>query len=72
MYILNLAVEAAPEDVDKANILVGKFVEYAPHFQRPLTPEESVTAVLSVMNKASIANGDGGAFISHLGNKQWL
>ncbi|OGE54077.1 hypothetical protein PENARI_c006G05265 [Penicillium arizonense] len=65
-------VEAAPEDVDKANILVGKFVEYAPHFQRPLTPEESVTAVLSVMNKASIANGDGGAFISHLGNKQWL
>jgi hypothetical protein len=37
-----------------------------------LTPEESVTAVLSVMNKASIANGDGGAFISHLGNKQWL
>jgi NAD(P)-dependent dehydrogenase (short-subunit alcohol dehydrogenase family) len=68
----HLAVEAAPEDVDKANILVGKFVEYAPHFQRPLTPEESVTAVLSVMNKASIANGDGGAFISHLGNKQWL
>ncbi|KAF7595990.1 hypothetical protein BBP40_004136 [Aspergillus hancockii] len=62
----------APADVDKAAILVGKFAEYAPHFRRPLTPRESVTAVLSVSNKASIANGDGGAFISHLGNKQWL
>ncbi|KAJ5206324.1 Short-chain dehydrogenase/reductase SDR [Penicillium cf. griseofulvum] len=64
--------EPTPEDAEKAAVLVGKFVEYAPHFQRPLTPEESVTAVLSVMDKASIANGDGGAFISHLGNKQWL
>ncbi|KAJ5642477.1 hypothetical protein N7490_006477 [Penicillium lividum] len=65
-------VETAPEDAHKAAILVGKFAEYAPHFQRPLTPEESVMAVISVMDKASIANGDGGAFISHLGNKQWL
>ncbi|KAJ5535583.1 hypothetical protein N7513_008769 [Penicillium frequentans] len=65
-------VEAAPEDAEKAAMLVGKFVDYAPHFQRPLTPEESVNALLSVMHKASIANGDGGAFISHLGNKQWL
>ncbi|KAH8705765.1 hypothetical protein BGW36DRAFT_285335 [Talaromyces proteolyticus] len=61
-----------PEDADKAAILVGKFSKYAPHFVRPLTPEESVTAVLSVSRKASIANGDGGAFVSHLGNKQWL
>ncbi|KAJ5971881.1 Short-chain dehydrogenase/reductase SDR [Penicillium vulpinum] len=65
-------VEPAPEDADKVATLVGNFVKYAPHFQRPLTPEESVAAVLSVMDKASIANGDGGAFISHLGNKQWL
>jgi hypothetical protein len=64
--------EAAPEDAEKAAVLVSKFVEYAPHFTRPLTPEESVAAVLSVLNKASIANGDGGAFISHLGTKQWL
>ncbi|KAF5861656.1 hypothetical protein ETB97_012743 [Aspergillus alliaceus] len=59
-------------DIDKAATLAGKFAEYAPHFRRPLTPRESVAAVLSVSNKASIANGDGGAFISHLGNKQWL
>jgi hypothetical protein len=51
---------------------VKKFIEYAPHFKRPITPKESVTAVLSVMNNASIEHGDGGAFLSHLGNKQWL
>lgn len=65
-------MEAAPEDAEKAAVLVSKFADYAPHFQRPLTPEESVNAVLSVMHKASITNGDGGAFLSHLGNKQWL
>ncbi|KAJ5823593.1 Short-chain dehydrogenase/reductase SDR [Penicillium robsamsonii] len=61
-----------PEDADKVASLVAKFTKYAPHLQRPLTPEESVTAVLSVIDKASVANGDGGAFISHFGNKQWL
>ncbi|KAJ5766318.1 Short-chain dehydrogenase/reductase SDR [Penicillium nucicola] len=63
----------APEGEEgKIAILVQKFVEYAPHFTRQLTPEEAVIAVLSVMDNASIANGDGGAFISHHGNKQWL
>ncbi|KAJ5357135.1 hypothetical protein N7541_004293 [Penicillium brevicompactum] len=65
-------VEPAKEDAEKVAVLVKKFVEYAPHFQRPLTPEESVSAVLSVLEKSSLANGDGGAFISHLGTKQWL
>ncbi|CAG8209700.1 unnamed protein product [Penicillium salamii] len=65
-------VEPPKEDADKVAVLVQKFVEYAPHFERPLTPAESVSAVLSVLEKSSIANGDGGAFISHLGNKQWL
>ncbi|KAJ5408966.1 Short-chain dehydrogenase/reductase SDR [Penicillium cosmopolitanum] len=64
--------EPSPEDAEKIAILVKKFVEYAPHFKRPITPKESVTAVLSVMNNASIEHGDGGAFLSHLGNKQWL
>jgi hypothetical protein len=64
--------EVSPEDAEKAAVLVTKFIEYAPHFKRPLTPEESISAVLSVLHKASIANGDGGAFISHLGTKQWL
>lgn len=49
-----------------------KFATYAPHFTRPLTPEESVTAVVQVINEKSVENGDGGSFISHLGNRQWL
>jgi hypothetical protein len=61
-----------PEDVEKAQILIAKFAAYAPHFQRPLTPEESVKAVVDVIEKSSIEGGAGGAFISHLGNKQWL
>ena len=48
------------------------FATYAPHFQRPLTTEESVKAVMGVVDKASIEKGDGGAFVSHLGTKQWL
>lgn len=49
-----------------------KFAAYAPHFTRPLTPEESVTAVLSVIAEKTVAGGDGGKFISHLGTGQWL
>ncbi|KAK7714032.1 hypothetical protein SLS63_011836 [Diaporthe eres] len=50
----------------------AKFQQYAPHFKGPITPEESVKKVISVYEKASVANGDGGSFVSHLGTKQWL
>ncbi|KAK2800358.1 hypothetical protein FQN50_008174 [Emmonsiellopsis sp. PD_5] len=62
----------SPEDADKVGTLAGKFAAYAPHFTGPLTPAESVAAVMSVSQKASIANGDGGAFVSHTGTKSWL
>ena len=52
--------------------LMGKFQKYAPHFRGPMTPEESVRQVISVYEKASLANGDGGSFVSHLGTKQWI
>lgn len=52
--------------------LMAKFQKYAPHFQGPITPEESVKATISVFEKASVANGDGGSFVSHLGTKQWI
>jgi hypothetical protein len=52
--------------------MFASFAKYAPHFTGPLTPEQSVTAILDVINKASLENGDGGDFISHLGTKQWL
>lgn len=52
--------------------LMQKFADYAPHFKGPDTPEQSVTAVRSVIDNASIEKGNGGDFLSHYGNKQWL
>lgn len=49
-----------------------KFAKYAPHFTGPITPAESVEKCLDVLEKTSVENGDSGAFVSHLGNKQWL
>lgn len=49
-----------------------KFAAYAPHFTRALTPEESIAAMLKVIAEKSVDHEDGGCFISHLGNKQWL
>jgi hypothetical protein len=49
-----------------------KFMKYAPHFTGPIQPDESIRAVMDVIEKASLANGDAGAFLSHKGNKQWL
>jgi NAD(P)-dependent dehydrogenase (short-subunit alcohol dehydrogenase family) len=61
------------EDQQKLGIMSQKFAEYAPDFKGPITPEESVKAVLSVVEASSVANGDGGAFYSHLGKgEKWL
>lgn len=49
-----------------------KFAEYAPGFTGPATAESAIKDVISVWEKASIENGDGGAYVSHHGNKQWL
>lgn len=52
--------------------LAAKFQEYAPNFQGQVSPETSVKDIISVYEKASVANGDGGSFVSHFGTKQWL
>lgn len=41
-----------------------------PDFKGPITPKESVEAVLDVVNKATLK--DTGVFISHKGNKEWV
>lgn len=62
-----------PQDPNEPpNPMVLKFLEYAPHFRGPITPEESIGHCLKVIESKSVANGDGGAFVSHFGNKQWL
>ncbi|KAF2489315.1 NAD(P)-binding protein [Lophium mytilinum] len=61
-----------PEQTVGLGKTMQKFAEYAPHFKGPATPESSVKDVRSVWEKASIENGDGGAYLSHFGNKQWI
>lgn len=43
-----------------------------PNWNGPITPQVSVKAVMAVVDKASVENGDGGSFVSHWGNKEWL
>lgn len=49
-----------------------RFMEYAPDFTGPVAPEIAVKDVISVWEKASVENGDGGTFVSQKGNKRWL
>jgi hypothetical protein len=51
--------------------MVALFKDYAPEFTGPIEPKQSVEMVLSVVDKATVEK-DGGGFVSHYGNKQWL
>lgn len=56
----------------KAMGLVAKLMEYAPDFKGPTRPEDAARDVLKVVENARLADGLAGAFLSHLGNKQWV
>jgi hypothetical protein len=51
--------------------MLSSFKDYAPDFMGPISPQQSVEMTLSVIDKASV-DKDGGQFVSHYGNKQWL
>ncbi|KAK4234446.1 hypothetical protein C8A03DRAFT_47221 [Achaetomium macrosporum] len=63
---------ATPEQLRKLEGVLAKFKSYAPHFTGPTRPEDAIRDVISVWERASVENGDGGSFVSHHGNKQWL
>ncbi|KAK7402553.1 hypothetical protein QQX98_011691 [Neonectria punicea] len=69
---MQLTSTATPEQGAKLQGMMAKFMEYAPHFKGPSTVEECVKDVLSVAYNASLEKGDGGAFLSHHGDKQWI
>ncbi|KAJ5833246.1 hypothetical protein N7474_001557 [Penicillium riverlandense] len=64
--------DATPEQLKGLEGMLGAFAQYAPSFKGPSPPEAAVKDVISVMSKASVENGDGGSFVSHYGNQQWL
>ncbi|KAJ9635264.1 hypothetical protein H2204_005824 [Knufia peltigerae] len=43
-----------------------------PTWPGPLTPTESADACLEVIHDFSVEKGNGGSFVSHHGNKEWL
>lgn len=60
-----------PEQLESIQPMLAKFQAYAPHWKGPITPEESIKAMISVYENAT-PEKDGGAFLSHYGNKMWL
>jgi NAD(P)-dependent dehydrogenase (short-subunit alcohol dehydrogenase family) len=65
-------VSVPEEEGAKVMAMTQKFKAYAPHIKGQAEPEESVKHVLAVVDKVSLQNGDGGNFLSHKGNKQWV
>jgi hypothetical protein len=52
--------------------LAAKLIEYEPEWKGPITPEQSVKHILSVVEKNTTETGNAGDVISHLGNKKWI
>ncbi|CAH0022506.1 unnamed protein product [Clonostachys rhizophaga] len=66
-------VEPTPEQLEGIAEMVKRFQIHEPNFNSFLTPEESVKTVLSIFDKASLKDGYGGGFVSHLGKgEKWL
>ena len=59
------------QQLQGAQAMGAMFQDYAPDFKGPITTEESVKMCLKVIDGATVQTY-GGAFVSHLGNKQWL
>lgn len=56
----------------KASTMIIKFAAYAPNFQGPVRSEESFRVTTNVAGNANVDRGDGGAFVNHCGDRQWL
>ncbi|TVY39599.1 putative oxidoreductase [Lachnellula subtilissima] len=59
-------------DAQRLNDLGAKFASYAPSFKGPVSPEEAVRDIMSLVYGASLEKGDGGSFVSHRGTKRWI
>ncbi|KAF1841920.1 short-chain dehydrogenase [Cucurbitaria berberidis CBS 394.84] len=71
---LNMAVAKFSAEYSKDGVL---FIGICPGLvdtsrYANVAPDDAVKDVLSVAKKASVANGDGGSYVSHFGNKTWL
>ncbi|KAI0102373.1 NAD(P)-binding protein [Nemania sp. FL0031] len=58
---------ATAEQLEAIKGVAVKFSQYSPRFKGPITPAESVQAILERIDEASLEGDYGGRFISHLG-----
>ncbi|OJD11319.1 hypothetical protein AJ78_07881 [Emergomyces pasteurianus Ep9510] len=63
---------ATPEQLAVLGGMLQRFSAHDPSFKGPMPVEQSVSAMLGVIDRANIYNGHAGAFVSHHGNKHWL
>lgn len=62
-----------PEQEKALGGLLAKFTAYAgPDWTGPITPAQSISMMLSVIDKSSVEGGQAGEMLSHYGNKKWL
>lgn len=59
-----------PEAVAVFERMTKQFQKYEPSYNGPMTPAQSVEMQLKVIE--GVTTKDSGAFLSHLGSKQWL
>ncbi|EED21072.1 short chain dehydrogenase (AtsC), putative [Talaromyces stipitatus ATCC 10500] len=69
--VVNTDFATTPEQQAKIGTMFQKFVKYAPHFKGPAHVQDAVKDVLQVVDKATI-EANGGIFVSHYGNKEFL
>lgn len=62
---------ATPDELEKLMPMFGKFKELDPNFAGPITSEASVEMVMKVVYGATVEK-DGGSFVSHHRDKNWL
>ncbi|KAJ7232674.1 hypothetical protein C8J57DRAFT_1383373 [Mycena rebaudengoi] len=58
------------QELEAQKVLAKSLFKLVPDFKGPITPQESVKLQLGVIYSWTVA--ETGAFVSHLGNKQWV
>ncbi|OQV10210.1 hypothetical protein CLAIMM_14239 [Cladophialophora immunda] len=70
-FALSPGVVATWPEGEEEPPVIAEFRKNAPGWKGPLTPRESAAACLKVIHDFN-AEENGGSFVSHHGNKQWL
>jgi len=64
-------VKTSPDDQHMA-AMTEAMKPYEPRFRGPITPEQSIRAMVKVIGNQSLIRESSGTMISHLGNQRWL